>query len=296
MNSFVREDGLVIRLVNNEMFGVIRMIQFPNDPLNPWFAGVDVARSLGYSNANDAVNSLPGNKQIIRLESLNWILNRERYNRRMIYQTTIIDQGGLYMMVMRSSLPKAEEFQKWIAYRVIPAIADGTINQISGSLQNELSDFGICSRKQRVQGRNELTSEISSNLKQSEFIHAKITNAVYDGVLGRTASQLKELSGDPDERKLRDRMLPEIGSLLFCAEQDAKDYIADAKRNKRTINDYDVEVVRRNIKALYGNNPYSFEQNCFPVHVFPFIPDGGYYNDEMIAMYNTAKEKDEDDK
>lgn len=294
MNSFVREDGIVVRLVNNEMFGVIRMIQFPNDPLNPWFAGVDIARSLGYSNANDAVNSIPGNKQIIRLESLSWILNKEKYNRRMIYQTTIIDQGCLYMMVMRSSLPKAEEFQKWIAYRVIPAIADGTINQLSGSLQNELSEFGICDRKQRVQGRNDLTSEIHDNLRQSDLMYAKFTNAIYDGILGRTASQLKELSGDPDEKKLRDRMLPEVGSMIFYAEKDAKNYVANAKKNKRTINDYDVEIIRKNTRALYGNNPYSFNQNCFPVHIFPFIPDGGYYTDEMISMYNTAKEKDDE--
>lgn len=294
MNSFVREDGIVVRLVNNEMFGVIRMIQFPNDPLNPWFAGVDIARSLGYSNANDAVNSIPGNKQIIRLESLSWILNKEKYNRRMIYQTTIIDQGCLYMMVMRSSLPKAEEFQKWIAYRVIPAIADGTINQLSGSLQNELSEFGICDRKQRVQGRNDLTSEIHDNLRQSDLMYAKFTNAIYDGILGRTASQLKELSGDPDEKKLRDRMLPEVGSMIFYAEKDAKNYVANAKKNKRTINDYDVEIIRKNTRALYGNNPYSFNQNCFPVHIFPFIPDGGYYTDEMVSMYNTAKEKDDE--
>lgn len=294
MNSFVREDGIVVRLVNNEMFGVIRMIQFPNDPLNPWFAGVDIARSLGYSNANDAVNSIPGNKQIIRLESLSWILNKEKYNRRMIYQTTIIDQGCLYMMVMRSSLPKAEEFQKWIAYRVIPAIADGTINQLSGSLQNELSEFGICDRKQRVQGRNDLTSEIHDNLKQSDLMYAKFTNAIYDGILGRTASQLKELSGDPDEKKLRDRMLPEVGFMIFYAEKDAKNYVANAKKNKRTINDYDVEIIRKNTRALYGNNPYSFNQNCFPVHIFPFIPDGGYYTDEMVSMYNTAKEKDDE--
>ena len=294
MNSFVREDGIVVRLVNNEMFGVIRMIQFPNDPLNPWFAGVDIARSLGYSNANDAVNSIPGNKQIIRLESLSWILNKEKYNRRMIYQTTIIDQGCLYMMVTRSSLPKAEEFQKWIAYRVIPAIADGTINQLSGSLQNELSEFGICDRKQRVQGRNDLTSEIHDNLRQSDLMYAKFTNAIYDGILGRTASQLKELSGDPDEKKLRDRMLPEVGSMIFYAEKDAKNYVANAKKNKRTINDYDVEIIRKNTRALYGNNPYSFNQNCFPVHIFPFIPDGGYYTDEMVSMYNTAKEKDDE--
>ena len=294
MNSFVREDGIVVRLVNNEMFGVIRMIQFPNDPLNPWFAGVDIARSLGYSNANDAVNSIPGNKQIIRLESLSWILNKEKYNRRMIYQTTIIDQGCLYMMVMRSSLPKAEEFQKWIAYRVIPAIADGTINQLSGSLQNELSEFGICDRKQRVQGRNDLTSEIHDNLRQSDLMYAKFTNAIYDGILGRTASQSKELSGDPDEKKLRDRMLPEVGSMIFYAEKDAKNYVANAKKNKRTINDYDVEIIRKNTRALYGNNPYSFNQNCFPVHIFPFIPDGGYYTDEMVSMYNTAKEKDDE--
>ena len=293
MNSFVREDGIIIRLVNNKMFGVIRMIQFPDNPLNPWFAGVDVARSLGYSNPRNVVNTLPSNKMSLNLESMNWLLDNSRFNRRITNITTIIDQGGLYIMVMRSSLPKAEEFQRWIAYKVIPSIADGTINQISDELENDLSEFGIYTRKGQINIRNGFTSSIAENMRINKITdpYPRLTNAVYQGVLGRTASQLKEAYGDISEKQLRTKLRPEIRVMIGCAEKDMQDYIRGKSNKNKNLMDSDVDKIESLTRALYGNNPYTFDANSFPVHIFPFDNTSNYTQEEIEKMYDNADDE-----
>lgn len=289
MNKFVRDDGVVVRLINNKMFGVIRMVQFPHSPFTPWFAGVDVARSLGYAVPRDAVNNLPVNKMIFNLESINWLIEPRNYVRRITSNTSLIDEGSLYIMIMRSSLPKAEEFQRWIAYKVIPAIANGTINQVSDILQDEFSEFGICDRRGQIEQRKEFTSSIAQNLRQSSNMYPKMTNAIYQGILGKTASELKEASGDINEKKLREKLRPEIRIMITSAENNAREYVQNKSNKNATITDDDVDRVRRDTQLLYGNNPYSFDHNNFPVHIFPFS-DIQQYSDSISKLYDTTEE------
>lgn len=99
-----------LQIFNSPDFGQIRTIQQNGEP---WFVGKDVAQALGYSQTAKAVREhvkdnhkgmsildTPGGKQ----------------------ETTIIDEAGLYSLVMRSKTEKAEKFQEWVTSEVLPAI------------------------------------------------------------------------------------------------------------------------------------------------------------------------------
>lgn len=75
----------------------------------PWFIASDVAKSLGYERPNDAVRA-----HCKKVNKFSYGDSQQPYN--------IIPESDLYRLIMRSNLPKAEEFQDWVVEQVIPSI------------------------------------------------------------------------------------------------------------------------------------------------------------------------------
>lgn len=99
-----------LRIFNNADFGDVRTVEKDG---NIWFVGKDVAEALGYARTADAVKAhidaddkgvcdlpTPGGRQ----------------------ETTIINESGLYSLVLSSKLPSAKAFKRWITSEVIPSI------------------------------------------------------------------------------------------------------------------------------------------------------------------------------
>lgn len=78
----------------------------------PWFVAVDVALTLGYRNAPDAARHLDDDEkgtQIVRTPGGD-------------QKVTVINESGLYALVLRSRKPEARKFAKWVTSEVLPAI------------------------------------------------------------------------------------------------------------------------------------------------------------------------------
>lgn len=94
----------------NQQFGDIRALSIDGEP---WFVGKDVALSLGYSNTKDALSRHvdpedKGGSQITTPSG--------------IQTMTVINESGLYSLVLSSKLPSAKAFKRWITHDVIPTI------------------------------------------------------------------------------------------------------------------------------------------------------------------------------
>ena len=99
-----------LKIFKNPEFGSIRTVEINNEP---WFVGKDVADALGYSQTAKAIRDhvkgthkgvsemdTPGGRQSL----------------------VIIDEAGLYSLVMRAKTDTAERFQEWVTSEVLPAI------------------------------------------------------------------------------------------------------------------------------------------------------------------------------
>lgn len=103
-----------IQTFTNPEFGQIRTVTIDNEP---WFVGKDVAERLGYSNASKAViDHVDGEDKRIIQNSQNG--NFEMPNRGL----TIINESGLYSLVLSSKLPTAKAFKRWVTSEIIPSI------------------------------------------------------------------------------------------------------------------------------------------------------------------------------
>lgn len=102
-----------LQVFENKTFGKVRVIERNNEP---WFVGKDVAEVLGYSNPSKAV--IAHVKDCHKKQEM--IPHSQNGN--VVTKTTLIDEAGLYLLVLRSKLPAAEDFQEWVVAEVIPSI------------------------------------------------------------------------------------------------------------------------------------------------------------------------------
>ena len=103
-----------MEIFKNPEFGSIRAVEIDGEP---WLVGKDVALALGYKNAKDALSAHVDaeDKRIVqRSENTTFdIPNRG---------ITIINESGLYSLVLSSKLPKAKQFRRWVTSEVLPSI------------------------------------------------------------------------------------------------------------------------------------------------------------------------------
>lgn len=99
-----------LQIFNSPDFGQIRTIQQNGEP---WFVGKDVAKILGYERADNAIRNHVDDEDKLMHQISASGQNREMY---------IINESGLYSLILSSKMPKAKEFKRWVTSEVIPAI------------------------------------------------------------------------------------------------------------------------------------------------------------------------------
>lgn len=98
-----------VQVFKNEEFEV-RTVEVDGEP---WFVGKNVAEILGYSNPRDALirHVDEEDKGVTKCDTLGGI-----------QQMTIINESGLYSLILGSKLPSAKRFKHWVTSVVLPAI------------------------------------------------------------------------------------------------------------------------------------------------------------------------------
>lgn len=80
----------------------------------PWFVGIDVASSLGYAKARNAILQHVDNEDALKQGVPD--------NQGFIQITTLINESGMYALIFGSKLPAAKAFKRWITSEVLPTI------------------------------------------------------------------------------------------------------------------------------------------------------------------------------
>lgn len=99
-----------IQIFNNAEFGNVRSVVIDNEP---YFVGKDVAAALGYSDPQKALKMHVDSEDKLTRQIVVSGQNRGIY---------IINESGLYSLIMSSKLPAAKRFKRWITSEVLPQI------------------------------------------------------------------------------------------------------------------------------------------------------------------------------
>ena len=99
-----------LEIFNNEEFGQVRSVEVEGEP---YFVAKDIAIALGYSNPRKAIidHVEEEDKGVTKCDTLGGA-----------QEITIINESGLYSLILSSKLPSAKEFKRWITSDVLPKI------------------------------------------------------------------------------------------------------------------------------------------------------------------------------
>lgn len=109
-----------LQIFKNEEFGEIRTVTVNNEP---WFVGKDVANILEYTNTAKAIRD-----HIDEEDKLTERIVLSGQNREVI----VINESGLYSLILSSKLPTAKKFKHWVTSEILP-----TIRKTGGYVSND---------------------------------------------------------------------------------------------------------------------------------------------------------------
>ena len=127
------EASNILKSFVSQKFGVLRVV-IQND--NLWFVGKDVTGILGYTNPSKALSDHVDDEDKLNNESLSSLGQRGGW---------LINESGLYSLILSSKLPTAKEFKRWVTAEVLPSIRKHGAYVDSQTLEKMISspEFGI---------------------------------------------------------------------------------------------------------------------------------------------------------
>ena len=99
-----------LQIFNSEQFGTVRTVMIGDEP---YFVGKDVTDILGYANSSKALADHVDDEDKLNNESLSSLGQRGGW---------LINESGLYSLILSSKLPQAKAFKRWVTSEVLPAI------------------------------------------------------------------------------------------------------------------------------------------------------------------------------
>ena len=101
-----------LQVFNNASFGDLRVIMKDDEY---WFVGKDVAIALGYAKPENAIST-----HVDEEDKTTTLIQGNGSNYKS--KTTIINESGLYSLVLSSKLPTAKKFKRWVTGEILPSI------------------------------------------------------------------------------------------------------------------------------------------------------------------------------
>lgn len=141
-------------LFTNEELGNVRALEIDGEP---YFVGKDVANILGYQNGSRDINRHVDEED--RHKVMLFDGNQDK-------ETIIINESGLYSLILSSKLPKAKEFKHWITAEVLPIIrkTGGYVNDTKQFVDYYFADCNTYGREAITLMLNE-TKRMANQLK-----------------------------------------------------------------------------------------------------------------------------------
>lgn len=99
-----------LKIFENQEFGKIRAVEIDGEP---WLVGKDVAEALGYKNTRQAIatNVDEEDRGVHSVDTPSGV-----------QEMTVINESGMYSLVLSSKLPTAKKFKRWVTSEVLPSI------------------------------------------------------------------------------------------------------------------------------------------------------------------------------
>ena len=202
-----------MKVFTNEEFGEVRVEEIEG---RPWFLAADVCRALEVKNSRDAIARLDEDEKNTVV-----LTDGTPGNPNM----TIINEAGLYALVLSSRKPEAKAFKRWITHEVLPSIRQHGMYAMDELIENpDLAINALLALKEEREKRKAL--EIDNQVKDQQIAELQPKASYYDLVL--------QCKG------------------LLSMTEIAKDYGMSAKGMNKKLHELGVEFNQSGVWFLYA--------------------------------------------
>ena len=183
-----------LKIFENTEFGKVRATEINGEA---WLVGKDVAEILGYTNPSKALNDHVDNEDKLNNDSLSSLGQRGGW---------LINESGLYSLIISSKMPQAKKFKHWVTAEVLPSIrkhgAYMTPQKIEEALLNpdtiiKLATDLKAEREERMKLQRE-TEELKPKALFADAVSASKTSIL----IGDLAKLIKQNGHDIGQRRL----------------------------------------------------------------------------------------------
>lgn len=208
-----------LKIFENPAFGKVRVVEQGGEP---WFIGKDICEALGYTNSRKALGDH------VKENHKNTVTIRDGIGNP---NKTVIDEAGVYTLVMRSKLPQAEEFQEWVTAEVLPAIRK-TGGYIAGS--EKMSDAELMAKavlvaQATIKERDARIAELESDtqrMKPKEIFADAVSASDQTILIGDLAKLIKQNGHDMGQK----RMFEWLRNNGYLIKRQGADYNSPTQR------------------------------------------------------------------
>ena len=254
---------VTMQVFNNETFGNVR-VKMIND--EPWFMGRDVCKALGYVNNRKALMD-----HVDEEDKKDGVEIRDSIGR--VQKGIVINESGLYSLILRSKRDSAKEFKRWITSEILPVIrkTGGYVNNDEMFINTYLPN---ADEQTKIMFKSSLTAIRELNGK-IDTLNGEIKKL--DGQVSELGNKVEVMT---PKAEYYDDVLQSEG--LVSITTIAKDYGKSALWMNNFLHQHKVQFKQNNTWVLYAKHSGK-----------GYTKSKTYYNEKTgrskVTMYWTQK-------
>lgn len=179
-----------LKIFSNEEFGEIRTVTIDGEP---WFVGKDVATALGYADTFGAL------KKHVETDDKQNCQNSSFESPRGM---TIINESGLYSLILSSKLESAKKFKHWVTSEVLPSIRKHGMYAVDDLLNNPDMAIKAFTALKEEREKNKLLQEDVKRMKPKEIFADAVSASHTSILIGDLAKILKQNGVQTRQKRL----------------------------------------------------------------------------------------------
>lgn len=186
-----------LQIFDNKEFGEVRMAEIDG---KPHFVATDVAIALGYSTPRDAIS-----------RHCKGVVKHDTPTLGGIQQLSYISEGDVYRLIIRSKLPSAEKFERWIFDEVIPSVRKngGYISGQENLTDEELLSKALLVAQNKIADRDRIIASKQERIEQmrpKEIFADSVATSKNSILIGDLAKMICQNGVEIGQKRLFDWM------------------------------------------------------------------------------------------
>lgn len=172
-----------LQIFENEDFGEIRTVTINNEP---WFVGKDVTDILGYTNSSKALADHVDEEDKLNNVSLSSLGQRGGW---------LINESGLYSLILSSKMPTAKKFKHWVTSEVLPSLRKTGSYEMKNYSPEMKAILMHDEKIVKIDGRvTDLENKMVIDYGQQQTLKNEVNKVVVKALGGKESNAYKEVS------------------------------------------------------------------------------------------------------